>query len=52
MPLQNNGYDCGVWVLAAMTAVFRGYQTVNISEADVSKFRELLLHLISTLPLG
>ena len=44
--LQSNGYDCGVWVLACIAALLRGYETIDISEKDVGKFRARLLGLL------
>ncbi|KAI1788532.1 hypothetical protein LXA43DRAFT_871760, partial [Ganoderma leucocontextum] len=38
-PLQDNGYDCGVWILACFTAVLRGYTSIRLSSSDIAEFR-------------
>ena len=43
---QTNSYDCGVWVLASITAVLRGFDVTGLQEADISAFRYFLLDLI------
>ncbi|KIK12535.1 hypothetical protein PISMIDRAFT_120727 [Pisolithus microcarpus 441] len=45
-PRQTNGYDCGVWVLAQMAAVLRGYEVTGIEECNISRFRHYLCVLI------
>ncbi|KAG2113977.1 hypothetical protein DEU56DRAFT_874329 [Suillus clintonianus] len=45
-PLQTNGYDCGVWVLAAIMAVLRGFHSTGLHEDDMEGFRQLLYHLV------
>ncbi|KAI0059012.1 hypothetical protein BV25DRAFT_1809822 [Artomyces pyxidatus] len=49
--LQHNSHDCGVWVLAAMFARLRGYDTVNLPEENIKGFRAFLLSLVHRLPL-
>ncbi|KAI0059024.1 hypothetical protein BV25DRAFT_1775438, partial [Artomyces pyxidatus] len=41
--LQKNTYDCGVWVLATIAAVIRGFDLVDLSEIDIRRFRSFLL---------
>ncbi|OAX32297.1 hypothetical protein K503DRAFT_702255 [Rhizopogon vinicolor AM-OR11-026] len=49
--LQNNGYDCGVWVLAAMIAVLRGRHVTGVREVDIGNLRHYLSVLVlSILP--
>ncbi|KAI9059331.1 hypothetical protein FKP32DRAFT_1668689 [Trametes sanguinea] len=48
-PLQTNSYDCGVWVLACIAALLRGYHSVQLSQTDISRFRSDLLGLIVSL---
>ncbi|KAI6158808.1 hypothetical protein EDD17DRAFT_1487803 [Pisolithus thermaeus] len=45
-PCQTNGYDCGVWILAQMAAVLRGYEVTGIEECNISRFRRFLCVLI------
>ncbi|KAI0706515.1 hypothetical protein C8Q76DRAFT_629740 [Earliella scabrosa] len=45
-PLQTNGVDCGVWSLAFVAALLRGYESISISENDISKFRARLLNIL------
>ncbi|KZP28753.1 hypothetical protein FIBSPDRAFT_728861 [Athelia psychrophila] len=47
---QWNGFDCGVWVLAVMQSVIRGYDTTSLEDTDISAFRKHILHLILKLP--
>jgi hypothetical protein len=35
----STGYDCGVWVLAHMFAVFRGQHSTGLSESLITSFR-------------
>ncbi|KAF8335661.1 hypothetical protein F5887DRAFT_832660, partial [Amanita rubescens] len=37
--VQRNGFDCGVWVLAVVAAVLRGYHMPAISHDDIAQFR-------------
>ncbi|TFK84575.1 cysteine proteinase, partial [Polyporus arcularius HHB13444] len=48
--LQNNDYDCGVWLLACMAAVLRGYTTIAMTENKVVQFRSWLFLLAFSLP--
>ena len=45
-PLQSNGYDCGLWVLAQIMAVLRGYDITNLHEGDMPEFRRYLQSLV------
>ena len=36
--LQTNGYDCGVWVLASIAAVLRGFDVTGFSKTDIPWF--------------
>ena len=47
--LQHNGVDCGVWVLAVVAAVLRGYFMTSVSEKEMAQLRTLLHDLIQTL---
>lgn len=49
-PCQTNGYDCGVWVLATMAAIFRGFEVTGITELSISRFRRYVLELVLRLP--
>ncbi|KAI0746147.1 hypothetical protein C8Q76DRAFT_605599, partial [Earliella scabrosa] len=44
--LQTNGFDCGIWVLACIAALLRGFESVRLSEKDIGKFRTRLLGLL------
>ncbi|OCH83923.1 hypothetical protein OBBRIDRAFT_815662 [Obba rivulosa] len=48
--VQNNGIDCGVWVLAVMAAHLRGFDMIALQEGDLRLFRAYLCTLISQLP--
>lgn len=48
--VQSNAHDCGVWVLACIAAVLRGYDTTGIMQPDIVKFRDYLLKLVLALP--
>ena len=45
-PRQTNGHDCGVWVLAQMAAILRGYDLTDVKEDNIHHFRHFLLVLI------
>lgn len=45
-PRQTNGYDCGVWVLAQMSAILRGYDITDVKEDGIIHFRHFLRVLI------
>ena len=49
-PLQFNGYDCGLWVLAQITAVLRGYDITNLREGDMPEFCHYLQSLVLSIP--
>ncbi|EMD38084.1 hypothetical protein CERSUDRAFT_48992 [Gelatoporia subvermispora B] len=48
--VQNNGIDCGVWVLATMAAQLRGYHITSLEEGDLPQFRRYLCYLIAQMP--
>ena len=48
--LQSNTYDCGLWVLAGITAILRGFDITGLEEADMPWFRKYLAGLVMTLP--
>ncbi|KAG2092120.1 uncharacterized protein F5147DRAFT_585970 [Suillus discolor] len=48
--LQNNSYDCGVWVLAALSAVLRGRHVTGLREDDIVHMRHYLFTLTLSLP--
>ncbi|EED77182.1 predicted protein [Postia placenta Mad-698-R] len=45
---QHNTYDCGVWILAVIAAVLRGYDMTGFEEADIGRFRIFLFTLART----
>ena len=45
-PWQTNGHNCGVWVLAQMAAILRGYDITDVKENDITHFRHFLQVLI------
>lgn len=49
-PVQSNHYDCGIWVLAQMTAVLRGFDITGLHESDMIMFRHYLRVLIACIP--
>ncbi|KAH0832248.1 hypothetical protein J3R83DRAFT_13222, partial [Lanmaoa asiatica] len=40
--LQTNGHDCGIWVLANVAAILRGFDATGLRESDISAFRRYL----------
>ncbi|TFK61371.1 hypothetical protein BDN72DRAFT_743548, partial [Pluteus cervinus] len=44
--LQTNGYDCGVWILAFITSLLRGYDIPRISETQIPILRERLYRVV------
>ncbi|KAK1222995.1 hypothetical protein PQX77_014141 [Marasmius sp. AFHP31] len=48
--LQNNGHDCGVWILWVIASLVRGYDFTPITEQGVERFRKFLAKLICTVP--
>jgi Ulp1 family protease len=48
--IQKNGYDCGVWVLAGIAAVLRGYHIMDFIDDDMSWFRTFVAGLIMPIP--
>ncbi|KAJ7573140.1 hypothetical protein C8J56DRAFT_1066824 [Mycena floridula] len=50
-PLQHNGYDCGVWILAQIFAVLSGVERVGgLEEKDINDVRRYILSGILSLP--
>lgn len=49
--MQTNGYDCGVWVLAAIAATLRGFHVPGFPEGDISKIRSALYKGILAQPI-
>ncbi|PBK71398.1 hypothetical protein ARMSODRAFT_883693 [Armillaria solidipes] len=49
VPIQHNGYDCGVWVLSQIRASLHGYRQTAITEVDISRFREHCLGMVLSL---
>ncbi|KAG2753127.1 hypothetical protein P692DRAFT_20723577 [Suillus brevipes Sb2] len=49
-PCQSNTYDCGLWVLAAMTAVLRGRHITNLQEEQMSDWRHYICSMVLSLP--
>ncbi|RDB29776.1 hypothetical protein Hypma_013855 [Hypsizygus marmoreus] len=50
-PVQTNGYDCGLWVLAAIAGVLRGYHAPRPDERVMQVLRDILRRRILGLPL-
>ncbi|KAF9231589.1 hypothetical protein BU15DRAFT_90869 [Melanogaster broomeanus] len=50
LPLQTNGHDCGIWVLATIAAVLRGYDATGLKETDMPAFRHYLRALVLSIP--
>ncbi|KAL0062018.1 hypothetical protein AAF712_011096 [Marasmius tenuissimus] len=50
--VQSNGYDCGLWALWVMIAVFRGFDYAHLQEKDMPRFRKFLARLIRNLPVS
>jgi Ulp1 family protease len=44
MPTQRNGYDCGVFALAAAKAVFERRKELEFSQQHMSLFRKVVAH--------
>ncbi|KIK79744.1 hypothetical protein PAXRUDRAFT_36366 [Paxillus rubicundulus Ve08.2h10] len=51
IPLQSNGYDCGIWVLAVVAATLRGFHTTGMQEEDMTSFRHYLYTQILSISL-
>ncbi|KAJ7587929.1 hypothetical protein C8J56DRAFT_1049993 [Mycena floridula] len=49
--IQTNGHDCGLWILAGISSVLRGYTRPGLSEKEMPQFRKLLLAQVHTLSL-
>ncbi|KAG1735673.1 uncharacterized protein EDB91DRAFT_1348200 [Suillus paluster] len=49
-PLQTNGYDCGVWILAAMIAVLCGRHITRLQEEEMSDLRYYLRARVLSIP--
>jgi len=49
-PIQSNGYDCGLWILAQMAAVLRGFDVTALQENDMPTFRRYLRVLVARIP--
>jgi hypothetical protein len=47
---QNNNYDCGIWVLAAIIAVLRGWHVTGVREVDIGDLRHYLSTLVLSIP--
>ncbi|KAI0676695.1 hypothetical protein C8Q78DRAFT_960079 [Trametes maxima] len=47
--LQHNGWDCGVWILACIGAILRGYHTVELSQEGIAEYRSRLAALVYTM---
>lgn len=49
--LQSNHYDCGLWVLASIAAVLRGYHATALQESDMITFwHSLYEHFLCLVP--
>ncbi|KIK11372.1 hypothetical protein PISMIDRAFT_122801 [Pisolithus microcarpus 441] len=49
-PLQSNDYNCGLWCLAQMAAVLRGFDLTGLCEWDMLAFHCYLHELITHIP--
>ncbi|KAG1888274.1 hypothetical protein F4604DRAFT_1877402 [Suillus subluteus] len=49
-PLQTNGYDCGLWVLATLAAVLWGAHRSGMCEEDMIAFQHYIRTLVMRLP--
>ncbi|KAG1842228.1 hypothetical protein F4604DRAFT_1884792 [Suillus subluteus] len=49
-PLQTNGYNCGLWVLATLAAVLRGAHRSGMCEEDMIAFWHYIRTLVMRLP--
>jgi hypothetical protein len=47
---QTNDFDCGVWVLAGIAAMLRGYHVTGFAETDMATIRNYIANLVCTLP--
>ncbi|KAJ7573823.1 hypothetical protein C8J56DRAFT_1065738 [Mycena floridula] len=50
IPVQQNGYDCGIWVLAWISAVLRGFWTSDLVESRLPQLRSLLYNACLYIP--
>ncbi|KAJ2934568.1 hypothetical protein H1R20_g2518, partial [Candolleomyces eurysporus] len=50
-PVQSNSYDCGIWVIAFIVSVLRGFTLPGLNESDIATFRDALLQHVLHLPL-
>lgn len=50
VPLQTNDYDCGIWLLASVAAILRGYDVTGLDEGNILHFRQYLEALVLSLP--
>lgn len=48
--MQTNGYDCGVWVLAAIAAALQGYHVPGMAEYEVRSLRHELYRAVMAQP--
>jgi Ulp1 family protease len=48
---QTNSHDCGVWVLACIAAVLRGYHVTGLTEDDMVSVRKYIADFVCSLPL-
>lgn len=44
--IQTNGYNCGIWVLAAILAVLQGYDTTSMRETHIESLCTCIFNLI------
>jgi hypothetical protein len=50
--IQKNGYDCGLWVLAGIAAVLRGYDVTDFLDEDMPWFRRFVAGLVMSIPIA
>ncbi|KZP30810.1 hypothetical protein FIBSPDRAFT_1038058 [Athelia psychrophila] len=44
--VQTNNHDCGIWVLASIAAVLKGFHTTGLTETDMPGFRRWLHNVV------
>ncbi|KAI6016737.1 hypothetical protein EDC04DRAFT_2577343, partial [Pisolithus marmoratus] len=47
---QTNKYDCGLWVLAQIATMLRGYEITGLREKDMRMFQRFLYMQVLCIP--
>ncbi|KAJ7572543.1 hypothetical protein C8J56DRAFT_1008826 [Mycena floridula] len=50
IPVQQNGYDCGIWVLAWISVILRGCWTSDLVESRLPQLRSLFYNICLYIP--